>query len=420
MATVTQAYRFALDPTPRQQRTLASHAGAARLAYNWGLYLVQERLEQRRAGEDVEVPWTLPALRREWNRAKHEVAPWWAENSKEAYSSGLDGLARALKNWADSRAGRRKGRPVRFPHRKRKGRCRDACRFTTGAIKVLPDRKHVRLPRIGILKTHESTRKLARRLEHGTARILAATITRTADRWFVSFTVEVQRTTPASHGHDTVVGVDVGVRHLATLSTETIIPNPRALERSLRKLRRLNRQLARRKPSSKRRRQTRRRLARVHARAANLRRDALHKLTTTLATQHATVVVEQLNLAGLVQNRHLARALADTGLAEMRRQLTYKTSWYGSQLVVADRFYPSSKTCSACGWVKAKLTVAERTFSCDTCGLLLDRDLNAARNLAKLAEHVAQSGWETQNARGADRKTQPAGQVATKREPSSS
>jgi putative transposase len=157
MATVTQAYRFALDPTPRQQRTLASHAGAARLAYNWGLYLVQERLEQRRAGEDVEVPWTLPALRREWNRAKHEVAPWWAENSKEAYSSGLDGLARALKNWADSRAGRRKGRPVRFPHRKRKGRCRDACRFTTGAIKVLPDRKHVRLPRIGILKTHEST-----------------------------------------------------------------------------------------------------------------------------------------------------------------------------------------------------------------------------------------------------------------------
>jgi putative transposase len=420
MATVTQAYRFALDPTPRQQRTLASHAGAARLAYNWGLYLVQERLEQRRAGEDVEVPWTLPALRREWNRAKHEVAPWWAENSKEAYSSGLDGLARALKNWADSRAGRRKGRPVRFPHRKRKGRCRDACRFTTGAIKVLPDRKHVRLPRIGILKTHESTRKLARRLEHGTARILAATITRTADRWFVSFTVEVQRTTPASHGHDTVVGVDVGVRHLATLSAETIIPNPRALERSLRKLRRLNRQLARRKPSSKRRRQTRRRLARVHARAANLRRDALHKLTTTLATQHATVVVEQLNLAGLVQNRHLARALADTGLAEMRRQLTYKTSWYGSQLVVADRFYPSSKTCSACGWVKAKLTVAERTFSCDTCGLFLDRDLNAARNLAKLAEHVAQSGWETQNARGADRKTQPAGQVATKREPSSS
>jgi putative transposase len=416
MAMVMQAYRFALDPTPTQRRALASHCGAARVAHNWGLMLVKTRLDQRRVGEDVEVPWTLPELRREWNRAKQEVAPWWAENSKEAYSSGLDGLARALKNWADSRAGRRKGRPVRFPQRKRKGRCRDACRFTTGPIKVVPDRKHIQLPRIGILKTHESTRKLARRLEHGTARILAATITRTADRWFVSFTVEVQRPIPASNGHYRVVGVDVGICHLATLSTGATIPNPRALEHSLRKLRRMNRQLARRKPGSKRRNVTRRRLARVHVRAANLRRDALHELTTTLATQHGTVVIEQLNMAGMVRNRHLARVLSDTGVAELRRQLAYKPTWYGSRLVVADRFYPSSKTCSFCGWVKAKLTLAERTFRCEGCGLRIDRDLNAARNLAELAQHVAQSGWETQNARGADQKTQLAGQVATKRE----
>jgi IS605 OrfB family transposase len=231
---------------------------------------------------------------------------------------------------------------------------------------VLTDRRHVQLPRIGVLKTHESTRKLARRLEQGSARILAATISRTADRWFVSFTVEVQRAIPQGNGHDTV-----------------------------------------------------RRIARVHARVANVRRDALHKLTTTLATQHGTIVIEDLNLGGLVRNRHLARALADTGLGELRRQLAYKTGWYGSRLVAADRFYPSSKTCSACGWVKAKLTLVERTFHCEACGLRLDRDLNAARNLAKLAQHVAQSGWETQNARGADRKTQPAGQVATKREPSS-
>jgi putative transposase len=419
MTTVIQAYRYALDPNPSQRRVLASHCGAARYAYNWGLELVQARLQQRRAGEDVEAPWTLPALRREWNQTKHQVAPWWAENSKEAYSSGLDGLARALKNWVDSRNGRRKGGPVSFPRRKKKGRCRDACRFTTGQIKVLPDRKHIQLPRIGVLKTHESTRKLARRLEQGTARILAATISRTADRWFVSFTVEVQRAIPASNGHDTVIGVDVGIRNLATLSTEETVPNPRALQRSLRKLGRLNRQLARRKLGSKRRRITRRRLARVHARAANMRRDALHKLTTTLATEHGTVVIEDLNVAGLVRNRHLARALADTGLAELRRQLIYKTGWYGSRLVVADRFYPSSKTCSACGWVKAKLTLAERTFACEACGLRIDRDLNAARNLAKLAEHVAQSGWETPNARGADRKTQLAGQVAMKREPSS-
>jgi len=420
MATVTQAYRFALDPSPRQRRALASHCGAARYAYNWGLQLVQERLEQRRAGDDIEVPWTLPALRWEWNRAKHQVAPWWAENSKEAYSSGLDGLARALKNFSDSKAGRRQGRPVRFPRPKKKGRARDACRFTTGQIKVLESRKHVQLPRIGVLKTHESTRKLARRIEQGTARILTATISRTADRWFVSFTVEAQRHVQTEREKAAVVGVDAGVRHLAVLSTGMVIPNPHALEGSLRRLRRLNRELARRRPGSRRGSRTRQRLARVHARAANVRSDAMHKLTTSLATLHGTIVVEQLNIAGMVRNPRLARAISDTGMAELRRQLGYKTTWYGCRLVVADRFYPSSKTCSGCGWVKAKLTLAERTFCCEVCGLVLDRDLNAARNLARLVQHVAQSGWETQTARGANRKTQPAGQVATKREPSSS
>jgi putative transposase len=310
------------------------------------------RLAQLRAGEDVEVPWTLPELRREWNRAKHQIAPWWAENSKEAYNGGFDGLARALKNFSDSKHGRRKGRQVGFPRRKKKRHARVACRFTTGQIKVLSDRKHVQLPRIGVLKTHESTRKLARCLEKGTARILAATITRTADRWFVSFTCEVERIVPVDSGKRGVVGVDVGVRHLAVLSTGIVVPNPRALERSLHKLRRLNRELARRRPNSRRRKSTGRRLARLHARTANIRHDALHKLTTTLATEHGTVVVEQLNVAGMLRNRRLARAVADAGFGEVRRLLGYKTIWYGSRLMIADPFFPSSKTCSACGWTK--------------------------------------------------------------------
>jgi putative transposase len=394
-----QAYRFALDPTPRQRRALASHCGAARVAYNWGLDLVTTRLAQRHTGEDIEVPWTLPELRREWNRARDQVAPWWAENSKEAYDSGLNGLATALRNYSDSKQGRRQGRQMGFPRRKRRKHARVACRFSKGQrIKVLADRKHVQLPRIGVLKTHESTRKLARRLEEGTARILAATISRTADRWFVSLTCEVQRTIPAENGKRSVVGVDVGIRHLAVLSTGVVVPNPRALERSQRKLRRLNRELARRRPNSRRRKSTRRRLGRVHVRAANLRRDALHKLTTALANEHGTVVVEQLNVAGMLRNRRLARAVADSGLGEIRRLLGYKTTWYGSRLVVANPFFPSSKTCSDCGWAKAKLTLAERTFHCEACGLVLDRDLNAARNLAKLVQHVARSGRETTNA----------------------
>ena len=257
------------------------------------------RLDQRQTDPRGVVPWNLFELQREWNRTKDQTAPWWPENSKEAYKSGLDGLARALKNWSDSRAGRRRGRPVGFPRFKKKGRTRDACRFTTGPIKALPDRKHIQLPRIGVVKTHESTRKLARRLEQGTARIMGATITRTANRWHVSFTVEVQRHLPISKGATTVVGVDVGIRQLAVLSNGMVVGNPRALQHSRRKLRRLNRQLARREPESRRREVTRRRLALVHARAVNLRRDALHKLTTRLAIEYASAYGSRSLWSGL-------------------------------------------------------------------------------------------------------------------------
>jgi putative transposase len=432
---VTQSYRYALDPTPRQQGALASHCGAARFAYNWGLTLVKQCLEQRAAGLAVEVPWTLPSLRWAWNRAKHQAAPWWPQNSKEAYSSGLDALARALKNWSDSTHGKRKGPQVGFPRFKGKRRSRLACRFTTGGIRVEPDRQHVVLPRIGRIKTHESTRKLARRLEAGTARILNATIAKTADRWYISFTVEVHRAMPSTASttqrHGGTVGVDVGIRHLAVLSTGETIANPHPLDHAQRRLRQLNRQLARRRgpraPDGARRVpstgwwQTQKRLARVHARIVRIRRDGLHRLTTRLATSHDTIVVERLNVAGMMRNHRLSRVIADAAFGELRRQLTYKTTWYGSVLISADRWYPSSKTCSACGVAKTKLPLSERVFACETCGLVIDRDLNAARNLAALVnDMVAGSGPETRNARGGDRSPGLAGQTPPKREPRTS
>ena len=431
-AVVYQAYRFALDPTPRQQGRLASHTGASRYAFNWGLGLVKDRLARRAAGEDVRVPWSLFELRREWNRAKGEVAQWWAENSKEAYSSGLDGLARALQNWQDAKQGRRKGARVGFPRRRRKGRCREACRFTTGVIRVEPDRHHVTLPRLGRLRTHESTRKLARRLEQGTARILSATISRQGGRWYVSFGCQVQRAISGPRWPNGRVGVDVGLHHLAVLSDGRQVPNPGPLQAALRELRRRNRRLARRKgpiASDGTRREPSKgwlaakgELGRAHARVANLRRNGLHHLTSELAATYGTVVVEHLNVAGMLRNRRLARRLADAGFGELRRQLTYKCAWVGSQLVEADTFYPSSKTCSGCGHVKAKLSLSERTHQCERCGLMLDRDLNAARNLAALVqtdarmEVVAGSGPETRNARGADVRPGPAGQTALNRE----
>ncbi len=408
---VYQAYRFTLDPTPRQQRALASATGGARFAYNWGLALVKRRLDARAAGQDVQVPWTLPALRREWNQAKNDVAPWWRDNSKEAYSSGLDGLARALKSWSDSRNGTRKGRRVGFPQRKRKHRAREACRFNTGTIRVEADRHHVTLPRLGTIRTHESTRKLARRLEQGSARILAATISRSANRWFVSFTCQVQRHVPGPDRRPGVVGVDVGIRNLAVLSDGTIVPNPRPLEGLQRRRRRFQRQWNRQEQARKtsgqlrqgrRQQATRRRLARLEARAADLRRDGLHKLTSRLAREHSTIVVERLNVAGMVRNRRLARVISDAGFGTIRRLLAYKSTWHGARLVVADPFYPSSKTCSGCGAVKAKLSLAERTYRCESCGMVLDRDLNAARNLASLVGSGRREWPGDPNARGGD------------------
>ena len=425
---VHQAFRYELDPSDHARSALASHAGAARFAYNWGLAAVIEALEARRtltslalrqgAGAEearawatelaAPVPWSLPALRRRWNAAKAEVAPWWAENSKEAYSSGLDALARALAGFFDSRSGGRRGRRVGFPRFHRRG-SRQSFRVTTGSFGVA-DQRHVRLPRIGVVRTKEATTTLVAQLKAGTARILSATVSASAGRWFVSFGCQVERpeATPTQPG--AVVGVDVGVASLAVLSTGEVVANPKHLSRYHRRMARLQRRCARRQgPSkgrapSKRWRRSRDALARTHARAAAARGDGLHQLTTRLATTYGTIVVEDLNVAGMTASARgsgrrakagLNRAILDASPAELRRQLAYKATWYGSTLVVADRWFPSSKTCSACGTAKAKLSLAERTYRCD-CGLVLDRDLNAARSLASLVEAIGTaSGAET-------------------------
>ncbi|MGC5021789.1 IS607 family element RNA-guided endonuclease TnpB [Micromonospora sp. DT47] len=430
----TQAYRFALDLTPRQERVVLAHAGAARVAHNWALARVTAVVDQRAAERSYGVAdehltpaagWSLPALRRAWNAAKADVAPWWAQCSKEAYNTGLDALARALKNWADSRGGKRKGRPVGFPRFKSRRRSTPTVRFTTGTIRVDPDRTHVVLPRLGRLKTHESTRKLARRLEADTARILSATVRRDSGRWHVSFCVEVNRAGRGPTRPAATVGVDVGVKHLAVLSTGELVPNPRHLDHAGRRIRRLARRMSRRlgpdrhtgRRPSKRWERARAHVTAAHARVANLRRDGLHKLTTGLAREYGVIVVEDLHVAGMLRNRRLARSIADAGFGELRRQLAYKTEWYGGRLMVADRWYPSTKTCSGCGAVKTKLALSERVYACITCGLVLDRDLNAARNLAALAHEATTAGSGPVAGRGADHKTRPGGPVAVKRQP---
>ncbi|MDA8269636.1 MAG: IS607 family element RNA-guided endonuclease TnpB [Actinomycetota bacterium] len=423
---VTQAYRFELDPNDKCRSKLASHAGAARFAYNWGVSLVSDHLAARRAlvvlaiwqgagREDAEcwadgllgpLPWTLPALRRAWNQAKVAVAPWWAENSKEAYNSGLDALARGLDAWSKSRRGARKGPRVGFPRFKTKNGARRSFKVTTGVFEVT-DSRHVRLARIGVIRTKEPTAKLAGLLDAGAGRVLSATVSQSAGRWYVAFGVEVTRPEyRAAPGR--VVGVDVGVKSLAVLSTGEVVPNPKHLSTYQRRMARLQAQCARRagpargQAPSKRWVRSSARLGRAHAKVASARTDGLHKLTTRLVKTHETVVVENLNVAGMTASARgsghwrgkagLNRAVLDTAPGELRRQLAYKAAWYGSRLVVADRWYPSSKTCSRCKTVKAKLSLSERTYRCERCGLVIDRDLNAATNLAFLVESVTSIG----------------------------
>jgi putative transposase len=394
---VIQAYRFALQPTPAQERVLRSHAGASRFAWNWGLARVGERYA-------AEGKWySAIDLHKLWNATKKAdpALAWWSENSKCVYQEAFRDLDRALRDCIRSKKGERRGR-LGFPKAKKRGRCRDSFRFGAGAIHCAG--ATVTLPRLGIIRTHESTRKLARRLETGTARILSATVSRTAQRWFVSFTVEIQRAVPERHARpESAIGVDLGVKTLLTGADDRgrilTFGGPKAFRSSLRRLRRAGRAHSRKTKGSANRRKAAGKLARVHARIANVRSDALHKACSNLAARYETVVAEDLNVSGMLANRTLARSVADQGFGTGRRLLGYKTTWNGGTLLLANRWYPSSKTCSACGWRKPSLTLAERTFTCEACDLVMDRDENAARNLLALR---IKTGTDSGTASGAE------------------
>ena len=385
----------------------------------------------------TEVPWSLPALRRWWNQVKDERAPWWRENSKEAYNSGLDGLARGLKAWSASRSGKRHGPKIAFPKFKARHRARLSCRFSTGAIRV-DDRSHVVLPRIGRIKSHEPTTALLGKVTAGQARVLAATVSFDGRRWYCSFTVEVKRDLrpPAHAGLDRrypVVGVDLGVRDLLVAAAPdgaevARIPAPKPLAQAQARLRALQRRAARQAAGPAKRAAALKAVEQDRgADRTGPRPRREHPPGCAAQGHHAAgPALPGDRGRGSRRGEHdppkpgagrggrgLNRALADAAPAELRRQLGYKTTWYGSVLLVADRWYPSSKTCSACGGRKPNLTLAERTWTCDGCGAAHDRDLNAATNLARLSEHTPRvegrpAGSGPAAGRGADRKTRAA------------
>ena len=410
---IQQGYRFALDPAVQQEAFLAACAGASRFWFNQGLALVKQRLDDRAAGHEADVPWSYRGLCVAFRgeAVKDELAPWRSEVVTGSYQAGLEALGRALQNYS---AARKAGRRVGFPRFRAKGRSHEAVIFQRPRI---PDNRHVDLDRrLGPVRTKESLRKLTRLLATDPhARVMRSTVQRVNGGWVISFIVQRSPKRRRARRSDAVVGVDLGLARLATLSTGHVVDNGRPLPPALRTLRRLQRQLDRQRRAnnpgnyhpdgrakkgcstwvkSARMTPTEQRIAKLHERVASLRRHQAHQLTTALTREFGVIGVETLTVKNMLANRRLARHISDVGWGTVLSQLAYKTSWSdGSMLVAADRCYPSSKTCSACGEVKAKLRLADRVFTCDqqVCGHVQDRDLNAALNLARMAQQHAQA-----------------------------
>lgn len=360
------AHRIALDLNNKQASYMARAAGTARFAYNWALAEWKRQYEAWKQDNSLPKP-SQAALRRQLNAIKREQFPWMLEVTKNAPQMAIIQLGQAFQNFFAHRA--------RYPQFRKKG-VHD--RFTITNDQFSIDGSRIRIPNLGWVRMREQLRFAGK--------IMSATISRVADRWFVSISVD---TGDDSHlpkaENQGAVGVDLGVSAFATLSTGEVIDGSKPHRALLARLRRLSRGLSRKQKGSANRKRARVKLARLHARIANIRSDCLHQLTTNLARRFHTIGIEDLNVRGMVKNRHLARSIADMGFFEFRRQLEYKAQMRGGTVVVAERFYPSSKLCSACGHKLIELPLRARKWTCPACGVIHNRDENAAVNLKNMA-----------------------------------
>jgi len=373
---IYRAYKTELDPNKRQRTLLAKSAGAARWAYNWGLSRKKEVYEQTgKSLSAIDLHKELVALK---NKPKEEGGvPWMYEVSKCSPQEALRCLDVAFDNFF--RRCKEGKKEKGFP--KRKTRKKGLGSFTlAGAIHTKKQR--IQLPCLGSIKLKERDYLPI----EGTSgiRVLSATVSEKSGRWCVSLRVEQEIPDPIST-EDVVIGVDVGLKTLATTSDGEIFENPKAYVRAQKRLRMLDKTVSRKQKGSKNQKKARVRVAKQHRKIANIRKDNQHKATSAIVKSGSVFVVESLNVAGMLKNHHLSKAVSDAGMSEFLRQLKYKAKWAGKQVIEANRWYPSSKTCSNCGAIKETLLLSERTFKCDACGFVLDRDLNAAINLKNLA-----------------------------------
>jgi putative transposase len=377
---VTRGYKTELDLNNAQKTACLKHAGAARFAYNWGLSRYEE---EYKAGRKTP---SAASLHKELNALKQTDLPWLYEVSKCAPQEALRDLEKAFKNFFRKcklkKMGKWKGK-CGYPKFKSKKKGIGSFRLT-GHIHV--EEGHIQLPRLGRLRLKEKGY-----IPTKGVKILSATVSEQAGRWFVSVQVEEEQPDPSlAMGH--TVGVDLGIKTLATCSDGTVMQNPKALISNLKKLQRLSRRHSRKQKGSKNRAKATRKLARLHAHIANIRHDIQHKATSWIIAKTkpdqerpCCIVMEDLNVSGMLKNRKLAHAIADVGFSEFRILIEYKAKYAGSLVYTVSQWEPSSKTCSCCGWIDEHLTLSDRIFHCKECGYVIDRDLNAAINLALAA-----------------------------------
>jgi len=381
------AHKIALDPNDVQETYFRQAAGVARFAYNWALDQWQQHYAAWKDDPTLPKP-SEAALRRQLNAIKRDAFPWMLEVTKNAPQMAVIHLGQAFQNFFQGIA--------EYPTFKKKGR---HDRFTLTNDQFTVKGRKVQIPKLGWVRLHEPLRFVGK--------VVEGTVSRTADRWYLSVTVEMPDPPVAHRENQTVVGVDLGVSALATLSTGEKIRGPKAYGVALKQLRRWSRQFSRQMEAAKVRAglkpgqpipkgmhilwsqnmvKIQRRIARLHARIANIRADALHQLTTMLVERFDVIAIEDLNVAGMLKNHKLARRIADMGFGEFRRQLEYKAAQRGKTVIVVNRWYPSSKACSACGYTMRKMPLSVREWTCPACHTHHDRDVNAAINLRQVAE----------------------------------
>jgi putative transposase len=395
----TRGYKYELKVNNKERTLLAQCAGISRFAWNWGLANRKTRYQTRTGtGRYTDAM----KQHKELNRLKHTDFPWMYEVSKCVPQEALRDLDRAYQNFITNHQKRRRkqtSRYIGFPKFKKKGKCKDSFRLT-GTIHLFHKVKQVQLPRLGKLRLKEQPEFPV------SAQILSATVSRTTDRWYVALTVNEDQSKPEPNDGP-LVALDKGLSVFAALSSGIPIARPKFLLHQARKQRRLSKAHSRKQNGSNNKRKSTRRLARFYRRITNQRHNFLHQTSTFLAKNHSVIVTEDLHVKGLMQNKKLSKYWADLSHGMFQRFLVYKAPLYGSTLIEIDRWFPSSKLCSNCLYYNRDLTLADRSFHCPLCGLILDRDLNAALNVAHYYTiyqnqlfSVAESSAETLNVCG--------------------